>query len=332
MRIAWSRVALLALVALAPSLSAAPPTRARKLDYDSSKKVWSELPPPIPGTPEGDLFALRQTLAAKGFRRAGEGAKRWIKKYGKDDPLYPDLLLVRAEADIGLRKFDKAFKSLQEFINQFSGIQQTSEALRLEFIVAEAYLGGAKRRFLGLPLFSGEDRAFQILDEIALDHPDDPLAPLAVKTKADYLFRRGEHDQAEIEYARMQREYPRSRYDPFVMRRAADAALASFGGVEFDEAALIEAHERYSDYRVRYAAAADREGIGLILDNIRELQAEKDYRIGMYYERTDHLSSAVYCYRAVLTDYADSVAAGKAGKRLELLGVEWNEGSQKNAP
>jgi tetratricopeptide (TPR) repeat protein len=317
-RLVWAMVFLPAASAMA---LAAEPTRTRKLNYEPTKREWVELPPPPPGTAEGDLFRLRESVRAGDFRRSLDGVKRWVKTYGAEDPLYPEILLIRAEAWIGRGNFDHAFKALQEFINQFAGIALTSDALRLEFIVAESYLGGARRRFLGLPMFSGEDRAFQILDEIALDYPDDPLAPLAIKTKADYLFRRGEHDQAEMEYARLQREYPRSRYNQFAMRRAAESALAGFGGVEYDDSALIEAHERFQDYRVRYAAVADQEGVGLILDNIRELQAEKEFRIGAYYERTDHLSSAVFYYRVVLRDFPGTIAAGKAGRRLEMLGV-----------
>lgn len=315
---AWAFIFLSAACAIA---TAAEPTRTRKLNYEPARKEWVELPPPPPGTAEGDLFRLRGYVRAGDYRRGVDGVKRWVKNYGTEDPLYPEILLIRAEAWIGRQNFDQAFKALQEFINQFAGIALTAEALRLGFIVAEAYLGGARRRFLGMPLFSGEDRAFQILDEIALDYPDDPLAPLAIKTKADYLYRRGEYDQAELEYARLQREYPRGRYHQYAMLRAAESALAGFGGVEYDESALIEAHERFQDYRVRYAASADQEGVGLILDNIRELQAEKEFRIAAYYERTDHLSSAVFYYRAVLRDYPETIAAGKAGRRMELLGV-----------
>lgn len=325
-------VALMTAFSLVADALAAEPLRARKLDYDSARKSWVELPPPPPGTAEGDVFRLRESLRKKEYREALDDAKRWVQTYGKDDPLYPEVLLIRAEASIGRKNYDRAFKSLQEFVSQFAGVPLTAEALRLEFIVAEAYLAGAKRRFLGIPMFSGEDRAFQILDEIALDYPDEPIAELALKTKADYLFRRGEPEQAELDYAKMQRDYPRSRYNRYAMRRTADAALASFGGVEYDEAAVIEAQERFEDYRVRYSAYADEEGVGLILDNIRELRAEKDFRIGEYYERTDHLSSAVFQYQGVLREYAGTIAAGRAARRLELLGVSPAQASTQGQP
>ena len=119
----------------------------------------------------------------------------------------------------------------------------------------------------------------------------------------------------------MQSESPHSRYSAYCLRRSADSALAAFAGVDYDQRPLIEAGERYREIRLANPAKADSEGIGLILDGIEEASAEKDFSIGMYYERTGHLSSAVYYYQLLLRDRTDSVAATKAATRLELLGL-----------
>ena len=102
---------------------------------------------------------------------------------------------------------------------------------------------------------------------------------------------------------------------------SADAALASFAGVEYDDAPLIEARGRFVDYRVRYPAAAAAEQFDSVLNTIRARRAEKHYVIGEYYERTEHLSSAVYYYRIVMERWPETVAASKARTRLELLGA-----------
>jgi outer membrane protein assembly factor BamD (BamD/ComL family) len=168
---------------------------------------------------------------------------------------------------------------------------------------------------------SGVDEAYKILDQIAADYPDSRLAELAIKAKGDHLFKVGEHALAELEYARLLRDHPKSRYHQYALRRAADSALASFAGVEFDEAALIEAEERFNDYRTRYRAEADRDGVSQVLDSIHEMRAEKDFRIGEYYERTDHLSSAVYYYKSARENWRNTIAAARATRRLELLGA-----------
>ncbi len=295
--------------------------RTRTLVYDPDRKAWEELPTPQPGTPAGDLHVIRTRIKERRYRPALSAIRKFVKKHGPSDPTYPEVLIARAEALIGRRQYYKAHVTLQEFMVEFGGTAPASEALRLEFVIAEAYLAGAKRKVWGIRLLSGNDVAYRILDEISADHADDRMAELAIKTKADHLFGKGEHGAAELEYSRLLREDPRSRYHAFALRRSADAALASFGGVHFDDAALVEAADRYDEYRLRYPVKADRGAVGLILDGIRETRAEKDYSIGTYYERTGHLSSAIFYYQLVRRNWADTIAATRATARLELLGA-----------
>jgi outer membrane protein assembly factor BamD (BamD/ComL family) len=295
--------------------------RTRTLTYDPEKKEWVELPPPPPGTPEGDLHLIRVQIEDEKYRRAQSLTKKFVKAYGESHPLYPAAMITKAEAMIGRRNYYEAHLLLQEFLSQFGGMELTSDALRLEFVIAETYLTGTKRKWLGMRILSGKDLAYRILDEISVEYPESRLAELALKAKADHMFQGGDHALAEMEYARLMREYPRSRYHRFALQRSAAAALASYGGVDYDEAALIEAEERYRDYRRGYPGEADREGVGLILGSIREQRAEKEMSIGAYYERTDHVASAIFYYQSVVNTWPDTIAAAKARSRLELLGA-----------
>lgn len=310
------------LVATAADIARAQRPRTRSLTLNPSSKEWVELPPPPIGTAEGDLHAIRVQIKDGRYRSSLRAIKRFVKKYGEADPQYPAVQIAKAEALIGRRDYYKAYVLLQDFLRRFGGTQLTSEALRLKFVVAETFLTGVKRKFLGIRMLSGENVGLQILDELSVDYPDSEWAEYAIKTKADYLFyRSAEHGLAELEYTRLLTDYPRSRYYQPAMRHSADAVLASFRGVEYDEAALLEAEERYHDYEVRFRASAEREGIDSIVAGIQQQRAEKEFSIGSYYERTDHLSSAIFYFRSVLENWPDTVAASKARERLELLGA-----------
>lgn len=302
---------------------AADKPRARTLTHDATGKGWVEQPPPPPGTSEGDLHAIRAWIREGKFRKVLSAVRRFVKKHGTGDAHYPPILLCKAEAMIGREDYDDANDILQTFLSEYGGSEWIDEALRLEFIIAEAYLGGTKREFLGLPLLSGEDRALRILDEMAADYPEKQLAVYAIKTKGDYFYANGEHVLAELEYERLVQDYPSSRYHPFALRRSADTALAGFGGVDYDEGALVEAQERYIDYRRRYPGLAARaeENIGLILSGIRQKRAAKELAIGQYYERSRHYGSAVFYYESLSAQWPDTLAALKANERLELLGA-----------
>ena len=89
----------------------------------------------------------------------------------------------------------------------------------------------------------------------------------------------------------------------------------SFAGVEFDEAAIIaEAIQRLSNTQMRRSGSRRR---GQVLDTIHEMRGLPHRR---YYERTDHLSSAVFYYKSVRENQRNTIAAARDW-RLELLGA-----------
>ena len=323
-------VVVLTGAGLPESGDAAPP-RLRTLKYDPQTREHVDVPPPATGTPEGELYAIRTRIKEGEYRRALSQVKRFVKRHGEQHPLYPEALLARAEAWIASASYDKAHELLLDFLDRFGGTRLTDEALRMEFVIAEAYLGGARRKVARILRFSGVDTAYEILDRISTDYPDTELAEFGIKTKADHLFQQGSYGLAQLEYARLLRSYPASRYHQHALRRTADAALATFGGVAYDLTPLLEAEERFRQYRARYRVAAEREGIDAILVTIRARRADKDYEVGAYYERTEHLSSAVLHYQTVVVNWPDTSAARRAARRLELLGVSADSVGRREA-
>lgn len=320
-RVSHAGAVVIIPVLVAAAQAVAAPVRARTLTYDSTRRDWVEVAPPAAGTAAGDLHATKVLLKERQFRPALSKARKMVKRYGETDAIHPDALIAQAEALIGLRGYTQAHNVLQEFLNTYAGSATTSDALRLEIVIAEAFLSGAKRKVWGLRILSGEDLAFQILDQISADHPDSRYAEFAIKTKADYLFRTGEHALAQMEYDRLQRDHPRSQYHSLAMARSAESTLAGFAGVNYDTTPLVEAIERYDEYRVAYPTAAKRDEVDLVLDGIRETRAEKGFLIGRYYERTQHTRSAVFYYQLVRKDWPGTIAANKSAKRLVLLSV-----------
>lgn len=295
--------------------------RARTLEYTPTSQAWVEVLPPAPGTSEGDLHEIRMWIKDENYRSARRAIDKFVERYGEHSEFYASVLLAKAEVLIGQRLFYKAHQLLQEFLGEFGGGSLTGEALRLEFVIAETYFTGVKRKLWGFRILSGVDTAHAILDDISVNYSETPFAAYAIKAKADYLFANGDHALAEFEYARLLKDYPNSQYQQYALRRSAEAALASFAGIEYDDSALIEAEERYRHYLAQYGAIATREGVDLIIENIRERRADKLFVIGEYYERTNHLTSAAHSYRLVGAIWPDSMAAGKAASRLDLLGA-----------
>jgi outer membrane protein assembly factor BamD (BamD/ComL family) len=96
--------------------------------------------------------------------------------------------------------------------------------------------------------------------------------------------------------------------------------LASFPGVQFDDAGLIEAQERFTQFMQSYPAPAQEVDVPVILDEIAARRAEKTYEIGWFYERTKKKGAAIYYYRETVRRWPETAAASRAQGRLAGLG------------
>ncbi|MFQ5491999.1 MAG: outer membrane protein assembly factor BamD, partial [Phycisphaerae bacterium] len=245
------------------------------------------------------------------------------------DAQAPEAMVLRAAIEIARSDYYKAHLHLQEFLDLYGTSRQAARALELEFIVAERFLNGTRRKVWGMRLLSATDKGLEMLDEIAADYPGSSLAEKAIKTKADHYFNRGDFTLAEFEYSRLGEEFPRSRYARLSLRKSAESALASFPGIDFDDAALIEAEERFKVYLAQYPGSAEQEGVGQILQQIYAQRAAKEFSVGQFYERTRRLDSAIFYYRSTLNNWPDTIGASRARQRLQALGAE---GSQAGEP
>lgn len=291
-------------------------TRARRLRFDTDRGRWVDLPTPEPGTAAGDLAVARTAFAAREYKKASKSLKAWIKTYGADSELYPQALLLQARTAKARRNYYKAHGILKTLLADYTGTEVATEAAFEEYNIAEVFLSGVRRKLWGMRLLKADNLALDILDAIATRFPDSQLAERAIKRKADHYFRQGDFSLSEMEYSRLVQTFPRTRYRRYAMRRGAEAALASFRGVRFDDASLIEAEERYRLFAAQYRGAAEREGVGLILDDIRQKRASKEFEIGAYYQRTHHPEAAAAYYRSTMDLWPNTIAATRARTAL----------------
>ena len=289
-----------------------PPDRPHQLRFDPERSEWIDLPRPEPGTAAGDLAAARASFAERRHKKARRLIKTWQKTYGMASELYPEALLLQARTEKALREYYQAYELLDRLLGEFRSTEVADDAAVELFNIAEVYLSGVRRKLWGMRLLNASDLALDILDRISTEFAGTRLAELSLKAKADYFFDRGDFTLAELEYARLLQDYPESQYRRYAMKHSADAALASFTGVRFDDASLVEAEERYRAYARQYPDHAGREGVNLILHGIRERRAEKEFEIGLYYRRIGQLQAARFYFESVRAHWPDTAAAAKA--------------------
>ena len=291
-----------------------------RMVYDPQTQEWVPEEPPEAGTPDGDLAIARNLIALGEYKKAAEKLQQWIAAYAHDSPRYPEALFLSGRVEFERGNFMRAHRRYLEVLNNWPGTEWADRALRGNFVIAEVFLSGHRRKWLGMPLFHAYDEALDILDDIMVNHPNTVLAEQALKTKADYFFRKGEFGLAEDAYAQLARDYPTGQYLRDAMLQSARAALASFPGIAFDDAPLIEAEERFHQFMQAFPQYAESQDVGLILEDIRAKRAEKELSIAEYYERAKEPRAAAFYYRLVRDRWPNTTWAALAETRLTKLG------------
>jgi outer membrane protein assembly factor BamD (BamD/ComL family) len=305
-------------------------TYHERLEYDAKTGAWVEIAPPIPGTEEGDLALARSLLARGEYKKARKAFADWMARYPESSHR-PEGLFYAAEVEITAEELKprqgdvmKAYTWLEELIKGWPGSDLSARAIRKEMIIAELLLFKERKQkvWRGMLWLSGTEEALQMLDRIIDDYArETPTAEQALRMKADYHYLNGEFQEAELAYGRLVRDFPRGRYHKIAMLRSGQSALARFPGVEFDDADLLEAEVYLTDFQQRYPRESSDSGVPQIMSNIHERRAEKDFRIGRYYERTKVPDAAVFYYRQVQDKWPATIWATEARTRLVALGA-----------
>ncbi len=297
-----------------------PSPRASKLIYDPTTDRWKELASPEPGTEDGDLDIVRQHVARMDYKEALKLVKAWIKQYGTGAPRYPEALHLQATCELEIGEYRAAHDNFQKLLNDYPGSEYAERALSAEFRLAEQYLAGKKRRaFFGLFKVKDREAGVKIMDDLVANYADTPLAEYAQLAKANYFYSRGDFAEAQEEYATFASEHPRSRYHAYALIRSGEAALATFPGVHFDDAGLVEAQERFTQFMQQYPQVGRERNIPTLLDQIAAARADKTFEIGRHYEKYRQPRAARFYYRQTIDRWPGTAAAEEAKGRLAAL-------------
>ncbi len=310
----WRALALLITV----GVLAGPVSGQQRHDLEDG--TWVAQPVAEPGSPGGQLDAIRKLIAQGEGKKAKHAADDWIEKHS-DHPLLPEAYLVRGDANVARKHFFKSLYDYEYVIREFTGSEQFHTAMRREFELAKLFAAGTNRRLWGMRILPATDEAEEILVRIQERSPGSDLGEMASILLADYYFDKPQMDSAAEAYDLFLINYPRSEQREWAMLRLIQANLARFKGPRFDATGLIDAGQRLKTYRAEYPASAERIGVGALLIRIDESLAMRDMIAAGWHIKRKQPLSAVYLYQRVVQDYPQTAAAQDAVRELEAMGA-----------
>jgi outer membrane assembly lipoprotein YfiO len=275
-------------------------------------------PAPADAIENPTLDEIEQMLAQKKASRAKKPVVAWIKA----NPAAPDrdrgLFLLSEMYNQSGDKL-RAFYHLDELLDLYPGSRLFYPALEKQYSIADEFMRGYRRRFLGIPILTAEDEGIEIMFRIQERAPGSPIAERSLLRTADYYYDDSQFDLASDAYGAYARSYPRSPDVPRARLRQAYSSLAQFRGLKFDATPVINAKAQLEDIQAEYPEMAKRENVADVLERIDGILAARVAQTADFYRRTHQPRAAAYNLRYLIENYPDTTEAEKARKQLEKL-------------
>jgi outer membrane protein assembly factor BamD (BamD/ComL family) len=301
-----------------PSQPTTQPAPARTWDLKAGEWRENVAPPTTQRGPEPALDRIERLIDQRQWKTAKTQAIDWVLAH-KDSPSRDRGLYLIAQALYGYGDRVKAFYYCDELLDEYPDSDLFTPALELQYKIADQYLDGYKRRWLGVPFFYAKEEAIEMLYRIRNRAPGSPLAEKALLRTADHYRFDGQFDFAADAYAFYATRYPRSPMTPRARLWGAYCSLAQFRGIRFDPTPVIDAREQLRSLAAAYPDLAKEENIDGILKRIDAVFAKKLYTTATYYRRVREDGAAAYTYKYLIKAYPTARESEQAQMWLKEL-------------
>ncbi|MBP7836428.1 MAG: outer membrane protein assembly factor BamD, partial [Candidatus Omnitrophica bacterium] len=212
----------------------------------------------------------------------------------------------------------EAYLAYQKVIDKYPFSERIKEIIEKEYNIAEKFIGGYKRKALGMTL-PVENPAIEILAKIVENSTYGPLAP-----KAEYklgLLLKGlqRYYEAEDAFNKVISNYPDSEWVEPAKFQVASCRAAVSRGPDYDQGAMQDAKQKFEEFVKEHPDAVLSKEAEDNIGKLKEKEAAASYNIAVFYEKQKAYQAARIYYENVMTNYSDSPWAAKALERLQLM-------------
>jgi outer membrane protein assembly factor BamD (BamD/ComL family) len=171
------------------------------------------------------------------------------------------------------------------------------------------------------PFLDEEGHALRMLEQVYLTNPTGPLAEKALFYIGSVKFFREDYEDADHFFHQVVTHHPHGKLAPKAVELCIFCKLMATGGSEYDGRKVHEARGLIDRALKTYPELASTRQKFLTdqLYAINQHQADKDYKIAEFYQRTGHPGSAYFYYEIVRRRYPGTKYAERATKNMEEL-------------
>ena len=213
----------------------------------------------------------------------------------------------------------EAHKAYQALIKSYPQSERFEEVIEREYQIGIMFLSGKKGKLLGLDIRPSLPLAIEVFQKIVTAAPYGAFGDKSQFNLGVAYQKSGQFDNSVEAFQALIDQYPQSNLVQQARLQMAEVSYAKSGGQARDQGALDEAARQAQGYLKRYPGSQEAEEAEKISLKVDELNAEKNYRIGLYYEKDNYLQSSLIYYADTAKRYPNTSWGQKAAEKLHSL-------------
>ena len=213
----------------------------------------------------------------------------------------------------------EAHKAYQALIKTYPQSERFEEVIEREYQIGNMFLSGKKGKLLGIDIRPSLPLAIEVFQKIVEAAPYGAFGDKAQFNLGVAYQKSGQLDNSVEAFQALIDQYPQSNLVQQARLQMAEVSYAKSGGQSRDQGALDEAARQAQSYLKRYPGSEEAAKAEKISREVDELNAEKNYRIGLYYEKENYLTSALIYYADTAKRYPKTNWGQKAEEKLHSL-------------
>ena len=215
--------------------------------------------------------------------------------------------------------YTKAFESFQKFVDDYKQSSAFDAAVASQFEIAKAsQTGEHKEKFIGISRKVQRSEVLEMYQSVIKNAPYSEYAPQAQYAIGEVLEKDKKNQEAVAAYRKVVALYPRTALAADAQFRIGELGAKAIESGSRNIANVDSSRRAYEDLLLGYENDARAEEARSRVVQFNELEAQKAFEIGRFYEKQKKYKSAALYYRRV-SQSAGTSAAESAKERLSIV-------------
>jgi len=272
----------------------------------------------VQGSPQEQYDYAMEFYKQKDLKKAADQMRLLLKKFPSSN-VAPEgqFRLGVIYEDMG--DFFRAFRAYRDLLQRYPQTERMNEAIEREFRIGNLFLSGRRAKLLGLSILPSTPKAIEVFKHIVETAPYSELGDRAEFHLGLAYKKANRFDEAIETFQDLVSHHPKSHLVPQARFQIADSSYLQSVAATRDQRVIDRASKEIDQFLQAYPESSVSDKAAKLRQEIDEKNAEKNYRIGLFYEKENYLDSAFIYYRDVAARYPHTQWGPKAEERVKAL-------------